>query len=60
MKNQESCLDVKKFLEWRVQLDKTLDSRRETLIELIDSLSSNSQASMARRIVAKSFISTRL
>ncbi len=45
MKNQESCLDVKKFLEWRVQLDNALDSRRETLIELIDSLSSNSQAS---------------
>ena len=44
MKNQESCLDVKKFLEWRVQLDNALDSRRETIIELIDALSSNQQA----------------
>ncbi len=44
MKNQESCLDVKKFLKWRVQLDNALDSRRETIIELIDALSSNQQA----------------
>ncbi len=45
MKNQESCLDVKNFLEWRVQLYNALDSRRETVIELVDSLSSNQQAS---------------
>ncbi len=46
MKNQESCLDVKKFLSWRVQLYNALDSRRETVIELrlcplIESTSSN-------------------
>ena len=45
MKNQKNCLDVKQFLEWREQLYLALDSRRETIIELIDSLSSNSQAS---------------
>jgi hypothetical protein len=45
MKNQESCLDVKNFLSWREQLYNALDSRRETVIELIDSLSSNQQAS---------------
>ena len=36
MKNQENCLDVKKFLEWRVQLYNALDSRRETVMELLD------------------------
>ena len=46
MKNQENCLDVKKFLEWRVQLYNALDSRRETVMELrlcplIESTSSN-------------------
>lgn len=45
MNNQENCLDVKQFLEWRRQLYTALDSRRETIIELIDSLSSNPQAS---------------
>ena len=45
MKNQKNCLDVKQFWEWREQLYLALDSRRETIIELIDSLSSNSQAS---------------
>ena len=45
MNNQENCLDVKQFLEGREQLYLALDSRRETIIELIDSLSSNSQAS---------------
>ena len=45
MKNQESCLNVKNFLSWRGQLYNALDSRRETVIELIDSLSSNQQAS---------------
>ncbi len=36
MKNQESCLDVKKFLEWREQLTDALNYRRETVIELLD------------------------
>ncbi len=44
MKNQESCLDVKKFLEWREQLYNALNYRRETIIELLDALSSNQQA----------------
>ncbi len=44
MKNQESCLDVKKFLEWREQLTDALNYRRETVIELLDALSSNQQA----------------
>ncbi|MDJ0577672.1 MAG: hypothetical protein QNJ65_21245 [Xenococcaceae cyanobacterium MO_234.B1] len=52
MKNQESCLDVKKFLEWRVQLYNALDSRRETVIELLDALSSNQQAATDCRIVS--------
>ena len=45
MKNQETCLDVKKFLEWREQLIDALNYRRETVIELLDALSSNQQAS---------------
>ncbi len=44
MKNQESCLDVKAFLDWRKQLYNGLNCRRETVIELLDALSSNSQA----------------
>ena len=44
MNNQESCLDVKKFLEWREQLTDALNYRRETVIELLDALSSNQQA----------------
>ena len=44
MKNQESCLDVKNFLSWREQLYNALNGRRETVIELLDSLSSNQQA----------------
>lgn len=44
MKNQESCLDVKNFLEWRKQLYNALNCRRETVIELLDALSSNQQA----------------
>ena len=44
MKNQESCLDVKEFLEWRKQLYNALNCRRETVIELLDALSSNRQA----------------
>ena len=44
MKNQEICLMVKEFLSWRENLDKGLNARRETVIELLDALSSNQQA----------------
>ena len=44
MKNQEICLIVKEFLSWRENLYKGLNARRETIIELIDALSSNQQA----------------
>ncbi|MDJ0577679.1 MAG: transposase [Xenococcaceae cyanobacterium MO_234.B1] len=44
MKNQEICLMVKKFLSWRENLYKGLNARRETVIELLDALSSNQQA----------------
>ena len=44
MNNQESCRDVKFFLEGREQLYNALNSRRETIIEILDSLSSNQQA----------------
>ena len=56
MKNQESCLDVKKFLEWREQLTDALNYRRETVIELLDALSSNQQAADLSRIVSQFFI----
>jgi hypothetical protein len=45
MKTQETCLDVQRFQEWREQLYNSLGFRRETLLELLDSLSSNQQAS---------------
>lgn len=44
MKNRETCRDVQLFQEWRVQLENSLGLRRETLLELLDSLSSNQQA----------------
>ena len=44
MKNQKSSLDVQEFLEWRKQVYKALNCRRETVIELLDALSSNQQA----------------
>lgn len=44
MKNRETCPDVQLFQEWREQLYNSLGFRRETLLELLDSLSSNQQA----------------
>ncbi len=44
MKNQEICLMVKEFLSWRKNLYNGLNARRETVIELVDALSSNQQA----------------
>ena len=45
MKSQEICPDVEELLKWRRQLYNALGSRRETVMELLDSLSSNRQAS---------------
>jgi hypothetical protein len=45
MNHQKNCLDVEDFLEWRKQLYNGLNCRRETVIELLDALSSNQQAS---------------
>ena len=59
MKNQENCLDVKKFLEWREQLYNALNYRRETVIELLDALSSNQQATSVVELSLNSFVNER-
>jgi hypothetical protein len=45
MKNQKMATDVQDFLKWRNQLYNALGSRRSSVMELLDSLSSNLQAS---------------
>lgn len=45
MKSQEICPYVPEFLNWRRQLYNALGSRRDPVMELLDSLSSNLQAS---------------
>ena len=45
MKNQENSQSIKEFLCWRENLYHGVNSRKETVIELVDALSSNSIAS---------------
>lgn len=45
MKNQESQEKVQDFQKWRDNIYQGLKARKETLVELIDALSSNQQAS---------------
>ena len=42
MKNQENSQSIKEFLCWRENLYHGVNSRKETVIELVDALSSNS------------------
>lgn len=44
MKTNQTCPFVKDFLLWRDNLFQGLKNRKETVIELIDALSSNQQA----------------
>ncbi len=44
MKKIEPCPFVKEFLLWRSNLYQSLKDRKETVIELLDALSSNQQA----------------
>ena len=44
MKNQENSQSIKEFLCWRENLYHGVNSRKETVIELVDALSSNSTA----------------
>ena len=44
MKKIETCPFVKDFLLWREKLFQGLKARKETIIELLDALSSNQQA----------------
>ena len=45
MTSQEFCPYVQEFCHWREQLYNALGSRRESVMELLDSLASNLQAS---------------
>lgn len=45
MKNQENSQSIKEFLSWRQNLYHGVNARKETVIELVDALSSNSIAS---------------
>ena len=45
MKNQENRQSIKEFLSWRENLYHGVNARKETLMELVDALSSNSTAS---------------
>ena len=44
MKTHQTCPSVEKFLLWRSNLFQGLKARKETIIELLDALSSNQQA----------------
>ncbi len=44
MSNKNSSQNIQKFQKWRNQLYNALNCRRESVIELIDALSSNLQA----------------
>ena len=44
MKNQENSQSIKEFLCWRENLYHGVKTRKETVIELVDALSSNSTA----------------
>ncbi len=45
MKNQENSQSIKEFLSWRQNLYHGVNARKETVIELVDALSSNQIAS---------------
>lgn len=45
MKNQKLVKNIEELSNWRTQLYNALGSRREAVMELLDSLSSNLQAS---------------
>ncbi|MGH2413128.1 MAG: hypothetical protein ACREPR_09355 [Brasilonema sp.] len=45
MKNKKLVRDIEELSQWRTQLYNALGSRREAVMELLDSLSSNLQAS---------------
>ncbi|RQH27330.1 hypothetical protein [Okeania hirsuta] len=45
MENQENSQSIKEFLCWRENLYHGVNARKETVIELVDALSSNSIAS---------------
>ncbi|MEM1173115.1 MAG: transposase, partial [Cyanobacteria bacterium P01_H01_bin.35] len=44
MKNQENRQSIKEFLSWRENLYHGLNARKETILELLDALSSNQMA----------------
>ncbi len=44
MSQKNTCQDIKEFQVWRNKLYNSFGSRRETIIQLIDSVSSNQQA----------------
>ncbi|WP_293126720.1 hypothetical protein [Okeania sp. SIO1I7] len=44
MKNQENRQSIKEFLSWRENLYHGLNVRKETIVELLDALSSNQMA----------------